>query len=287
MDSILKVQGVTKEYKKFKLDNISFEIPKGFSTALIGTNGAGKTTLLDILAGINLNFKGKVEYFGKYDSADNAEVRNAIGYTAANNYFGTDWSVKNIQKVLSCAFDNFSAESFDKWLVRFGIEKDEKKKMMTYSDGNIMRVMLASVLARDTKLLLLDEPASPLDPVMRDELCDIFREYISDGERSVFFSTHNIADMENVTDYAIIMSDGKIIEQGFTDDLLDKYIVVHGDGENYEKNRNLFISSNGNASGFEGIALSENAHFFESDGNIIERPHLQQVCVALLKSASK
>ncbi|MGN1089960.1 MAG: ATP-binding cassette domain-containing protein, partial [Huintestinicola sp.] len=269
------------------IDNLSFEIPKGFSTALIGTNGAGKTTLLDILAGINLNFKGKVEYFGKYDTAENAEVRNAIGYTAANNYFGTDWSVKNIQKVLSCAFDNFSAESFDKWLVRFGIEKDEKKKMMTYSDGNIMRVMLASVLARDTKLLLLDEPASPLDPVMRDELCDIFREYISDGERSVFFSTHNIADMENVTDYAIIMSDGRIIEQGFTDDLLDKYIVVHGDGENYEKNRNLFISSNGNASGFEGIALSENAHFFERDGNIIERPHLQQVCVALLKSASK
>ena len=85
-----------------------------------------------------------------------------------------------------------------------------------------MKLMLANVLARDTNLLLLDEPASPLDPLMRDKLCDLIRQYLEagNGENTVFFSTHNISDMENVTDYAIIMSHGKIIEEGFVEDLI-------------------------------------------------------------------
>lgn len=284
MENILSISSVTKEYKKFRLDGVSADIPKGLSTALIGTNGAGKTTLLDIIAGISLNFKGNIRYFDEYDSVQNPDVRNAIGYVSSNNYFGPDWKLKNIKGVLSAAFDNFSSERFDQWVKRFGIDA-EGKKVMTLSDGNVMRLMLASVLARDTKLLVLDEPASPLDPVMRDRLCDIFREYISDGEKSVLFSTHNIADMENVTDYAIIMANGKIIEQGFSDDLRDKYILVHGDGESCDKFRNDMISFSGGKNGFEGIALGSDRHKFETGDIIIEMPRLQQICVALLKAA--
>lgn len=84
-----------------------------------------------------------------------------------------------------------------------------------------MKLMLAGVMARKTDLLLLDEPASPLDPLMRDKLCQMIGEYIHEGngKRSVFFSTHNISDMENITDYAIIMENGQIVEQGFVEDL--------------------------------------------------------------------
>ena len=90
------------------------------------------------------------------------------------------------------------------------------KSVKKLSDGNRMKLMLAAVLSRDTELLIMDEPASPLDPLMREQLCDRMRDYLEegDGERSIFFSTHNIADMENAADYAVFMDAGKIIEQG-------------------------------------------------------------------------
>ena len=93
-----------------------------------------------------------------------------------------------------------------------------------------MRVFLASAFARETDLLVLDEPGSSLDPLMRDRLCDRFRDYIDsgNGERSIIFSTHNIADMENAADYVIFMDNGKVVEQGFTEDevkLLQSFLV--------------------------------------------------------------
>lgn len=96
---------------------------------------------------------------------------------------------------------------------------------MKLSDGNKMRLYLAAILARNTKFLILDEPASALDPLMRDMLCDMFREYLAeDEERSILFSTHNIADMEYATDYAVFMANGKIVEKGFVEELKENML---------------------------------------------------------------
>ena len=131
-------------------------------------------------------------------------------------------------------FSNFHKERFEHWLNELSVGADSNylgKKVNSLSDGNRMKLMIAGVLARDTKMLLMDEPASPLDPLMRDRLCDLIREYLleEEGKRTVFFSTHNIADMENVTDYAIIMSHGQIAEAGFVEDLKEKYVMVKGE----------------------------------------------------------
>ena len=160
---------------------------------------------------------------------------------------------------------------------------------MKLSDGNKMRTYLAAVLARDTELLVLDEPASSLDPLARDLLCDLFREYLSerDGERSVLFSTHNIADMEFATDYAIFMSNGKVIEQGFVEDLKQKYILVHGDAENADKARPFMLSFTGGRTGFEGIALAGNTDMLAAFDTAIETPTLQQLSVGILRKAEE
>ena len=122
-----------------------------------------------------------------------------------------------------------------------------------------MKLMIASALARDTKLLMMDEPASPLDPLMRDCLCSLIREYLAEneGENSVFFSTHNIADMENVTDYAIIMERGRIVEEGFVEDLKEKYVYVKGEPRDIEAARNVMFSMRESQYGCEGVCLAE------------------------------
>ena len=152
-----------------------------------------------------------------------------------------------------------------------------------------MRAYLAAVLARDTKLLVLDEPASSLDPLARDMLCDLFREYIADGngDRSVIFSTHNIADMENATDYAVFMADGKITEQGFVEDLKEKYVLVHGEADKAEEARKLMLSFNGSSTNFEGIAPAENTVLLSKLDTAIEKPTLQQLSVGILRKAEK
>ncbi len=149
-----------------------------------------------------------------------------------------------------------------------------------------MKLMIAAVLARETECLVLDEPASPLDPLMRDKLCELIREYLleGNGEKSVFFSTHNISDMENVTDYAIIMEHGTIVEQGFVEDLKEKYVMVKGEAKDAEAAKKILYSFSGNAYGFEGICLSDNIDKLAGMDISLETPTLFQISVAVMKA---
>ena len=152
-----------------------------------------------------------------------------------------------------------------------------------------VRVFLASAFARDTDLLVLDEPGSSLDPLMRDRLCDRFRDYIDsgNGERSIIFSTHNIADMENAADYVIFMDNGKVIELGFTEDLKDKYIALSAEPESLDKISPLLLCSSHSSSTATGLALAENKLKLEALGAVTERPTLSQLSIDLMKIAEE
>lgn len=164
-----------------------------------------------------------------------------------------------------------------------------KKANSSFSDGMKMKLMLAGVMARKTDLLLLDEPVSPLDPLMRDKLCQMIGEYIHEGngKRSVFFSTHNISDMENITDYAIIMENGQIVEQGFVEDLKEKYILIKGDAADTEAAGKVLYSMTKNPYGFEGICLAENIDKLAGLNVTKEIPTLYQISVAVMKNNTK
>ncbi|MBO7474241.1 MAG: ABC transporter ATP-binding protein [Ruminococcus sp.] len=292
MKNVIEIKGITKKYKNFKLGEIQAEIPCGFATALIGANGAGKTTLIDILCGVTSKSGGEAVYFGDMSDIDNDKLRNRIGYCSSADFFPLDWTLKTIANSMELGFDNFDRKHFAELCKRFKLgdpTEKKQKKLVKLSDGNKMRTYLAAVLARDTELLVLDEPASSLDPLARDMLCDIFREYLNerDGERSVLFSTHNIADMEFATDYAIYMSNGKVIEQGFVEDLKQKYILVHGDAENGEKAKPFMLSFAGGHTSFEGIALAENCDMLREYDTVVETPTLQQLSVGILRKAEE
>ena len=291
MENAVEITGLTKKYKDFTLD-VSAVIPKGFSTALIGANGAGKTTLIDILCGVSARTSGEAVYFGDKTDTDDDGLRNRIGYCSSANFFPLDWKLKTVAECMAIGFDNFDRARFTelcgKWKLGSPDEK-KQKNMMKMSDGNRMRTALAAVLARDTDLLVLDEPASSLDPLARDQLCEMFREYLAerDGERSILFSTHNIADMEFATDYAVFMANGRVVEQGFVEDLKEKYILVHGDAEDGNRAKPLMISYSANSTSYEGTALAENAANLEAVGAITERPTLQQLSVGILRKAEE
>ena len=292
----IKGRNLVKNYKNFKLDIPELDIPKGFATALIGENGAGKTTLLNILSGIRQDFKGELTFFDKYSNDEkecNPKIKNRIGYTGPGKFFLPTWTVEDIETISELIFDNFDKNRFKELcnhLALFGeSDFDPKKKNTDFSDGTKMKLMLATVLARKTDVLILDEPASPLDPLMRDVLCSKIGEYISsgEGEHTVFFSTHNVADMENITDYAIIMEHGNIVEKGFVEELKEKYVLVKGDASDSEAAKGILYSITVNPYGFEGICLAENLDRLAGMKLTKEIPSLYQISVAVMKKNTR
>ena len=289
---VITGKNIKKRFGKFELDVPELHIPEGFSTALVGENGAGKTTLLNILGGLRRDNAGSVTYFdGK--NIDDEGIMERIGFTGTKNYLLPHWNGNQVRELGDMLFDSFDKEKFDSICKALNIDDSifgaNAKCISKLSDGNIMKLMLATVFARKTDLLILDEPASPLDPLMRDMLSDILRKYIAEGngKRSVLFSTHNISDMEDVTDYIIVMDNGKILEQGFVTDIKEKYILVKGDSEKEKAASEFLISAHTGKFGFEGIALSENSERFAGMDVSFEAPDLFQICVALLKQNSK
>ncbi len=295
-ESVISGRDLRKKYKNFELNIPSLEIPKGFSTALIGENGAGKTTLLDMIAGIQLDYKGSFTYFGKYSDSEldkNPTVKSRIGYTGTGSYYLPQWTLKQAKELQELLFSDFDGEQYDRLCKELAITTDgsfeQSKKVSALSDGNRIKLMLAGVLSRQTDLLVMDEPASPLDPLMRDRLCDMIRSYLADGEgeKSVIFSTHNIADMEAATDYAIIVEHGTIVEQGFVEDLKEKYIVVRGENKDAAAARKAMYTFSSNSFGFEGICLSDHLQELAGLDLSLETPTLSQIAVAVMKNNTR
>lgn len=286
--SAIKAVNLRKNYKGFELSIPDLRIPKGFATALIGENGAGKTTLLNILTGIRLDFKGDVTYFDEQLKMS-AEVQERMGYTGPGSYFLPQWTAKQVAEMSGMLFENFHEDVFWKKCEELSIPVREAKSIRKLSDGNRMKLMLALVFSRDTEALILDEPASPLDPLMRDRLCDMIRGYIEsgNGRKSVFFSTHNISDMENVTDYAIIMEHGNIVEAGFVEDLKEKYILVKGEAADGPAAEKILYSVSRNSYGFEGICLAEDMNKLAGMDISRETPTLYQISVAVMKNNTR
>lgn len=284
----IQAKDIKKKYKGFELNIPSLNIPRGFATALIGENGAGKTTLLNIMSGLRLDYSGTFTYFGE-GTIEDESIKERIGSCGCENYFLPTWTVKQIKEMCGLLSDNFSAEKFDAICNALSIPVQNANMVKKLSEGNKMKLMLATVLARPTELLILDEPASPLDPLMRDKLNEIIREYLAvgEGKRTVFFSTHNIADMESVTDYAILMDKGSVLEEGFVEELKEKYMIVKGDSADFNRVSKFLMGATKTSLGFEGLCLAENADKFGSVKVVAETPSLSQICISIMKEHTR
>ena len=220
----LEVKNLTKNYKEFSLKGISFDIPKGSIMGFIGPNGAGKTTTIKaILDMINID-SGEIRLLGKQNS--DLSVFDAVGAVTDFTLYDGDWKVKNVDRYLSPFYSSWDREAFYSKLDEFGVSKN--KKVDELSKGQNIKLMLATALSHKAKLLILDEPTSGLDPMARDEFCGLIKDYVSNGENSVLFSTHIISDLEKIADYITFILDGSIILAGDKNEIVSKY----GDKEN-------------------------------------------------------
>lgn len=283
MNNVLEINNITKDYKKFKIDNISFNLPKGYIMGFIGANGAGKTTTIKLILNMIKRDSGEIKVFGLDNIREEERIKEQIGVVFDECYYLEDWTLNDVEKAVSMFYKNWNSSIYEKYLKEFNLARDKKVKDL--SRGMKMKLMIAVAFSHEAKLLILDEPTSGLDPVARDEFLDILRDYIEDEEKSVIFSSHITSDIEKIADYITYINNGKIIFTGEKDEFLEKYCIIKGGKEDItESQKKEIIGLRMHSTGFEGLIELKKAVGFSSKV-IIEKASLDEIMIYMNKEA--
>ncbi len=208
------------------LKNVSFNIPKGKITGFLGANGAGKTTSMKIMMEFIKPTSGSV-FYNKELGNGRGEIFNKIGFLPERPYFyphlsGEDFLI--YMGRLHLLPKNKIKERINKWAPRFKIDFALKREIKTYSKGMLQRIGFLATLIHEPRLIILDEPLSGLDPIGRKELKDVIVEIYKEN-KTIFFSSHIISDIEEISQEVIFLKDGELEYSGEINSLLDKHLT--------------------------------------------------------------
>lgn len=218
----LELSNVSKQYKDFTLDNISFKVPQGSIVGLIGENGAGKSTTINAVLGLISKDSGTITMLGKTDI--DAVCKENIGVVFDGNNYPDMLTPKQLGKVFENIYSSWNKEKYEQLLKKFNLPLN--KKIKKFSKGMKMKYAISVAFSHNSKLLILDEATSGLDPIMRDEILDMFLDFIQDEENSILVSSHITSDLEKVADYIVFIHNGKIVFSKLKDELLENYGII-------------------------------------------------------------
>ncbi len=228
---MLKLENVKKHYKGFDLD-CSMEVRPGCVTGLIGKNGAGKSTTFKAILGLIDCDGGSVQVFGKPARNLGKQDKEKLGVVLSDSGFSGYLTIKDLVPVLGSMYPDFEKEAFLRKCENFSLPI--KKKLSEFSTGMKRKLQVLTAISHDSRLLILDEPTAGLDVVARDQMLDLLREYIEQGERSILISSHISSDLEGFCDDLYMIDSGKILLHEDTDVLLGSYALLKLTEEQYK-----------------------------------------------------
>lgn len=282
MENILEVKNLSKKYKNFELRDINFELPKGMIMGFIGENGAGKTTTIKSILNIVNDYSGEIKVFGLDVRKNDKEVKENIGVVLDDMFFPEILTPIDINTILKDVYTNWDSNLYFKYLEEFSLTKNSQ--IRTFSKGMRKKLEIATALSHHPKLLLLDEATSGLDPIARNEVIDIFQEFIQNEECSILLSTHITTDLEHIADYITFINDGEILLSKTKDELIEKYGIVKCSEVDFKKiDKKDFIKYKKSKYGYE--VLVENKKEFNEKYNIstIDKITLEDLMVLMIK----
>ena len=233
MKNAIEIKNLKKSYSNFSLNIDDLKIPSGVVVGLIGENGAGKTTLIKLLLNVIHKESGKITIFNKNLEEHELDIKEDIGVVLDNTFFPENLTPKDIHFIMKDIYKNWDSNLFQKYLNDFGIK--DKQTLKTMSKGMRKKVEIATALSHHPKLLILDEATSGLDPIVRNEVLDLFLDFISDDEHTIILSTHITSDLEHIADYIIFIHKGEIVLENSRDEILDNYGILKCDIDDFSK----------------------------------------------------
>lgn len=219
MTNAIEINGLCKSYSDFSLDHVSFSLPMGSIMGFIGENGAGKTTTIKAMLNLIRRDDGDTRLLGMDSARDERLLKEQIGVVFDESNFHDNLKTREISSIMRRIYRSWDDALFEKYRKAFQLPAE--KTVKDFSRGMKTKLCIAAALAHRPKLLILDEATSGLDPVVRDEILDIFLEFIQDEEHSILLSSHITSDLDKIADYITFIHQGKILFSEGKDDLLD------------------------------------------------------------------
>lgn len=222
MNDALIISGLTKTYKDFMLNGVSFSVPCGSIVGLIGENGAGKSTTINAVLGLIQKEAGSICVLGK-EQLDN-EIKEQIGVVFDGNNYPEIFSTRKLNRVMKDIYHSWEEHTFLNLLKKFSLPTD--KPIKQFSKGMKMKLAIAVALSHNSKLLILDEATSGLDPVIRDDILDILLDFAQDETHSILISSHITTDLEKIADYIVFIHEGQVVFSKPKDELIEQYGII-------------------------------------------------------------
>jgi ABC-2 type transport system ATP-binding protein len=229
MDNAIEIKGLRKEYKGFALDDVTFDVPRGYIMGLIGPNGAGKTTIVKLIMNLIRRDAGEIRVFGLDSVGHEPAVKARIGFVYDVPRFPEDLRLGTIASALAAFYDRWDGNRFRQLMEEFQLGPRQVFKKLSH--GMKMKFSLALALAHDADLILMDEPTAGLDPVFRFELLNKLRAIIQDEGKTVLFSSHITTDLERVADFVTFVHKGRVVFSSAKDEVLETWGVVRAAGD--------------------------------------------------------
>lgn len=224
---MLELINVSKDYYdfEFELKNISFNLDEGYIMGLIGPNGSGKTTIINLIMNVIKPTGGKIKIFGLDNTIENnVAIKDNIGFVFDKSIYPEKLNLDKLGYIYKNLYSNFDEKYFEELIKQLKIQK--LKKLGEQSKGNQMKCQIALALSHNAKLILMDEPASGLDPIVRRELMKILLEYRERTNAGILFSTHLTEDLENISDYITFLDNGKLVFSKSIEEMRDEYKIL-------------------------------------------------------------
>ncbi len=285
-DIAIEIEGLSKKYDNFTLKDINLKVPRGCIVGFVGENGAGKTTVIKSILNLIQKENGTIRVFGKDHIACEKEIKEKTGVVFDESGFHDFLRLSDISKIMRKIYRKWDDKEFYKYCKKFSLP--EKESFKNFSRGMKMKLSIAVALSHHAELLILDEATSGLDPVARDEILDIFLEFIQDPGHTIFVSSHIISDLEKVADYIAFIHKGELLFCRSKDELLYEYGIIHCTKEEYERLERTHVAGvRSNLFGVD-VLVDNTAEVHRNNPSLtIEHTNLEEIILYIVRGEQK
>jgi len=225
-ENAIELVNVSKHYAGFDLKNINLALPQGTIMGLVGENGAGKTTTIKLLMNAISRDSGSIRVLGEDNTSPAFHtIKEDIGVVLDEAYFPEVLTAKQVGVIMRHTYQRWQEETYKRYLKT--LDLPENRAFKDFSRGMKMKLAIAVALSHEPKLLILDEATSGLDPMVRDEILEIFNDFTRDESHSVLLSSHIVSDLEKICDYVAFLHHGELVLCEEKDRLMESYVVAH------------------------------------------------------------
>ena len=279
----IEVRGLTKRYKDFALEGLDLALPYGCVLGLVGENGAGKSTTIRLIMDALERDGGTVTVLGRDNrSREFLDLKEDIGVVLDETFVPEVINAKQMGKIMAGTYRNWDQAAYDGWIRRFELPLD--KKFKDYSRGMTMKLGIAAALSHRPRLLLLDEATGGLDPMVREELLEVFADFAAEEGHAVLLSSHIVSDLERICDYIAFLHKGKLALCEEKDVLLDKYGILKCSREQLANIPEEAV--HGKRVGTYGVEALVEREFMPRDA-VVDRANLEDIILYMVKGERK